>query len=105
MGQLLRSRKTKLPKNTNEIFDALPAAHIRHLPKPSGVYERDVMQAELDEHRYYLERKVEQRTEQLMKRIALLESCNAALGEKLAQANRDIITLIKQLANTPSGTD
>jgi hypothetical protein len=44
------------------------------------------MEAELDEHRYYIERKVEQRTESLKKQMALLESCNAALCKKLELA-------------------
>lgn len=45
------------------------------------------MAAELHEHRHYLERNVERRTEHLLKRIAVLESCNAALCDKLAQAH------------------
>ncbi len=69
------------------------------------ITEVKVMEAELNEHRYYLERKVEQRTEQLMRRITLLESCNAALCDKLAQAGRDIVALRKQLASTLSGTE
>lgn len=51
------------------------------------------MEAELNEHRYYLERKVEQRTEQLLKRLTLLESCNATLCDKLALAHRELAAL------------
>jgi hypothetical protein len=51
------------------------------------------MKAELNEHRYYLERNVEQRTEHLLKHIAVLESCNAALCGKLALVQRDPATL------------
>ena len=47
------------------------------------------MKVELNEHRYYLERNVEQRTEHLLKHIAVLESCNAALCDKLALVQRD----------------
>jgi PAS domain S-box-containing protein len=61
------------------------------------------MEEELNEHRYYLEKKVEQRTEQLLKRITLLESCNATLCDKLAQARRDIAALRGQLAGAMSG--
>ena len=50
--------------------------------------EMKKMQAELAEHRYRLERNVEQRTEQLLKRISLLESCNATLCDKLAVAQK-----------------
>lgn len=59
------------------------------------------MEEELNEHRYYLEKKVEQRTEELVRRIALLESCNAALCDKLAQARREIAALNRQLGSTP----
>jgi hypothetical protein len=47
------------------------------------------MKVELNEHRYYLERNVEQRTEHLLKHIAVLESCNAALCDKLILVQRD----------------
>lgn len=53
------------------------------------MHDMKKMKAELKEHRYYLERNVEQRTEHLLKRIALLESCNATLGEKLALARKE----------------
>ena len=49
------------------------------------------MKAELYEHRYYLERNVEQRTEHLMKRVTVLESSNATLCDKLALALRSRI--------------
>ena len=58
------------------------------------------MQDELTEHRYHLEQKVEQETEQLLKRIALLESCNATLCDKLAVAQKEIISLKQQAAQT-----
>jgi uncharacterized coiled-coil protein SlyX len=61
-----------------------------------------MLEAELQEHRYYLEQKVEQRTVQLARRITLLESCNATLADKLAQARREISVLHKQLANCVS---
>lgn len=47
------------------------------------ITDKKELETELDEHRYYIERKVEQRTEQLMKQMALLESCNATLCKKL----------------------
>lgn len=58
------------------------------------------MEAELNEHRYHLERKVEQRTEQLTRRITLLESCNATLCDKLALAYKELATLKQQPAHT-----
>jgi len=58
------------------------------------------MQAELDEHRYHLERKVEQRTEHLLKHIALLESCNATLCDKLALAQKDLAASRQQAVAT-----
>lgn len=51
------------------------------------------MAAELNEHRYNLERNVSRRTEHLVKRIDLLESCNAKLCGKLAAAQREISEL------------
>lgn len=58
------------------------------------------MKAELNEHRYFLERNVEQETAHLSKRIALLESCNAALSAKLTLAHREIAALKQQPAQT-----
>ena len=51
------------------------------------------MKDELNEHRYYMERNVERRTEHLLTRIAVLESCNAALCSKLALAQRESAAL------------
>ncbi len=53
------------------------------------------MMAELHEHRYYLEQKVEQRTDHLLKRIASLEACNATLCDKLAAAQQELAKLKK----------
>lgn len=57
------------------------------------------MKAELHEHRYYLERNVERRTEHLLKRVAVLESCNATLCDKLALAQKEAAALKQQLAH------
>jgi hypothetical protein len=57
------------------------------------------MAAELDEHRYYLEKNIAIRTEQLLKRITLLESCNETLCAKLAAASKELETLKQQLAS------
>lgn len=46
--------------------------------------EMNKLRAELQECRYHFERKVELRTEHLLKRIAELESCNAGLCDQLA---------------------
>lgn len=81
--------------------------------KKSGslVFVRNVMldmqkmQAELKEHRYYLEQNVERRTENLLKRLAMLESCNAALCDKLAQAQQELIALKRQPAQIPPNID
>jgi hypothetical protein len=54
------------------------------------------MKAELNEHRYYLEQKVEQRTEHLLTRTAFLESCNTALCDKLAAAQKELAALRPQ---------
>lgn len=60
------------------------------------ITDKKAMEAELHEHRYHLERNVEQRTEQLARRITLLESCNATLCGKLALARRGFATLNQQ---------
>jgi len=57
------------------------------------ITEKKELESELYEHRYYLERQVEQRTLQLMKRMALLESCNASLCDKLALIYKELATL------------
>jgi hypothetical protein len=49
---------------------------------------RDEMKQELNEHHFYLERNVALRSDDLLKRIAVLESCQFTLLEKLAQAPR-----------------
>lgn len=61
------------------------------------ITDKKHMEAELVSHRYYFERNVEQRTEQLMKRIALLESCNASLCDQLSRARMEIAAQGQQL--------
>lgn len=82
----------QLPDETSVVSDESGATlFIREALR--DITEMKAMEAELNEHRYYLERKVEQRTEQLMKRLALLESCNATLCDKLALAHKEIAAL------------
>jgi hypothetical protein len=64
-----------------------------------SILEMVKMAAELDEHRYYLEKIVAIRTEQLQTRIALLESCNETLCAKLASTNKELDSLKQQLAS------
>ncbi|MBI3480481.1 MAG: PAS domain-containing protein [Nitrosomonadales bacterium] len=47
------------------------------------ITDKKHMEEELRQHRYHLDQHIEQRTERLMKRIAVLESCNAVLCSKL----------------------
>lgn len=61
------------------------------------ITDKKRMEAELVDHRYYLERNVEQRTRQLMKRIAMFESCNASLCNELSSARMEIAELKQQL--------
>jgi len=98
MAQLLQINPPAKPNMANEYVASMSAATNRKLPVSADALVVKKLEAELNEHRYYLERKVEQRTEQLMKRISLLESCNATLCGKLAQANSDIAALNKLLA-------
>lgn len=67
------------------------------------ITDKKEMEAELNEHRYCLERNVERRTEQLVKSMTLLESCNAALCDKLASAQEELAALRQQLAGTMFG--
>jgi len=62
--------------------------------------EMKKMEVELKELRYYMEQNVERRTETLLKRITVLESCNAALCDKLAMANKEPAILKPQSAHT-----
>lgn len=48
---------------------------------------------ELYEHRYYFEKNVVNRTEHLMKRIKLMEACNASLSYKLALSQKELAAL------------
>ncbi|MDD5323529.1 MAG: hypothetical protein PHD43_23570 [Methylococcales bacterium] len=89
----------QLPDETSVVSDESGATlFIREALR--DITEMKAMEDELNEHRYYLERKVEQRTEQLMKRLALLESCNATLCDKLALAHKEIAAL-KQRSEHP----
>lgn len=47
------------------------------------ISDMKIMESELESHRYFLEQRVSARTEQLEKRIAILESCNAELCNQL----------------------
>jgi hypothetical protein len=55
--------------------------------------EMDKMRSELHEHRYYIEKNVALRTEHLIKRIDVLEACNAALCGKLALSQKKLAAL------------
>lgn len=61
------------------------------------ITDKKEMEIELNGHRHHLERYVDLRTERLMRRIALLESCNASLGDKLALTQRELAALKQQL--------
>ena len=66
------------------------------------ITDKKRMEAELADHRYFLERNVESRTRQLAKCIATLESCNSSLCEQLSAARMEIASLKQQLmANMP----
>lgn len=62
------------------------------------ITDKEEMGSELNQHRYCLEQHVESRTGQIMRRMALLESCNTTLGGKLALARMEITALKQQLA-------
>lgn len=68
-----------------------------------GNPDRKEMEAELNEHRYRLEHQVKRRTEQLARSMTLLESCNAALCDKLAVAQKELASLKRQLSGTVFG--
>ena len=65
------------------------------------ITDKKEMEAELDEHRHCLEQRVELRTRQLMKSIALLQSCNARLCEKLTLTRSELAAL-KRLQASPA---
>lgn len=67
------------------------------------VSDKKRMEAELGEHRYSLERNVEKRTRELMKRIEMLESCNASLCGRLSSAKLENATLKRLLGDGPRG--
>lgn len=67
------------------------------------ITDRKEMEAELNEHRYRLERNVARRTEQLVRSMTLLESCNAALCDKLASAQRELVVMKRQMAGALFG--
>lgn len=69
------------------------------------ITDKKEMEAELHRHRHHLERHVESRTRQLARRVALLESCNVSLGDKLALAQRELAALKQQLAASPMRPD
>ena len=55
-----------------------------------------MMARELKEHRYYFEQNVARRTGLLLKRIELLETCNATLCGKVANSQKDLAELQQQ---------
>jgi hypothetical protein len=69
------------------------------------ITDKKAMEAELHEHRYHLQRNVEHRTAQLVRRIALLESCNATLSDKLASVQRELAALKQQPARNLPGAE
>ena len=105
MTQVLHSNPSAVSIGAREILISSPAASDRQSPvRLDSAAARKRLETELNEHRSYLEREVEQRTEQLVKRIELLESCNTTLCDKLAQAKRTIAALQKQMDTRLSGS-
>ena len=112
MVQHLQAKPHVTSFGASESFSGAHAASNTQLPAQSGIFAgrakklhgmpQKMLEDELNEHRYYLERKVEQRTEELSKRIKLLESCNTALCDKLAQAKKEISSLRNQQISTQS---
>lgn len=56
-------------------------------------HEMKKIKSELNQHRHYLEQNVVRRTELLVKRIELLEACNASLCSKLALTQAQLAAL------------
>lgn len=104
MTQVLHSDLSAASIGTSRILSSSPAASARQSPARFDSASAKELEAGLAEHRSYLEREVEQRTEQLVKRMELLESCNRTLCDKLAQAKRTIAALQKQLDASLSGS-
>lgn len=67
------------------------------------ISDKKQMEAELVDHRYYLERNVEQRTRELLRRIEMLESCNASLCDRLSSARLENAMLKQQLETEQEG--
>lgn len=59
------------------------------------ITDMKAMQSELQAHRYFLEQRVKSHTEQLEKRIAILESCNSELCNQLEKQHRTCSELRK----------
>lgn len=105
MVQIMQYNLSVASSGTSEISTAPQVISNRRLLERSDTLEVKKLEAELNEHRYYLERKIEQRTDQLVKRIKLLELCNSSLCDKLAQAKKEIAALHKQLGSDLPGTE
>ncbi len=58
------------------------------------------MRHELHQHRNYLEQNVAMKTEHLMRRIEVLETCNAALCNKLASSQAALENCSSRLAES-----
>ncbi len=98
MVQLIQFSASQAPSGTNDVSVSRTAGNSEYA-RQTEVAAMQMLEAELHEHRYYLERKVEERTEQLSTRIRVLETCNAALAGKLADAKKDIAMLRRQLVS------
>lgn len=105
MVQLLQINPSVTSIGEREYLVGNAVQPVRQLPAQPDAFAVKKLEAELNEHRYSLEKKVEQRTGQLVKRITLLESCNATLSDKLAKARSEIAALQKQLTNAQSGME
>ena len=106
MNQPLQANLSVTSIGASELLADIPPASNGQLPcnRVRGTMwdanEIKAMEAELHEYRYHCERKVKQRTAQLVKRISLLESCNATLCDKLALANKELVALKQSSAHS-----
>ena len=84
--------ESKYKKSSSELFTFRLAQQVNK------------MQHELHQHRNYLEQNVALRTVHLMRRIEVLEACNAALCNKLIFSQEVLENCTSRLAETAEST-
>ena len=98
MGMMMENEALSFVSNNSGRFNPVSEKRLSRVVQldQSNAFRLREMESELQQYRYRLEKMVEERTEMLSRRIAILESCNAQLCDSYGQMRMQYFALLDQ---------